>query len=212
MKQFTRLYLQLDQTTKTTEKVEALASYFQHASDNDKLWAIAILSHRRPKRTVTTTLLRQWAAAEAQLPLWLFEESYHVVGDLAETLTLILPEPSSITDFSLTHWIHFIRSLEFVSVEEKRISIVEAWNQLQANEKFVFNKLITGAFRLGVSQQLLVKALAKVTGSSESTLAHRLMGHWSPDTISFSELLTDSMADVSKPYPFYLAYPLESDI
>jgi DNA ligase-1 len=95
MKRFTQLFLQLDQTTKITEKVEALVSYFQQTNDRDKVWAIGMLSHRRPKRTVNTKLLRQWAAEEAQLPLWLLEESYHVVGDLAETLSLVLPTPAS---------------------------------------------------------------------------------------------------------------------
>ena len=94
MKHFAALVMALDQTTKTNERVRALADYFDRVSDRDKLWTIAILSHRRPKRTVTTTLLRSWAAEKAGLPLWLFEESYHIVGDLAETIALLLPPPS----------------------------------------------------------------------------------------------------------------------
>ena len=91
MKYFAALFKQLDQTTKTNTKVKALADYFAKVDDKDRMWTMAILSHRRPKRTVTTTLLRQWAASYANLPQWLFEESYHIVGDLAETITLLLP-------------------------------------------------------------------------------------------------------------------------
>lgn len=91
MEHFVQLFSRLDQTTKTNDKVDALATYFATVGEQDKLWTMALLSHRRPKRTVTTTLLREWAAELSQLPLWLFEESYHVVGDLAETIALRFP-------------------------------------------------------------------------------------------------------------------------
>ena len=91
MKRFARLFAELDQTTKTNAKVAALAEYFREAGESDKLWTIALLSHKRPRRTVTTTLLREWSAEAAGIPDWLFEESYPIVGDLAETIALILP-------------------------------------------------------------------------------------------------------------------------
>ena len=92
MKHFTELFLSLDQTTKTTQKTNALVRFFEQASAQDKVWAIALFSHRRPRRTVTTTLLREWAAEKAGIPSWLFEETYHVVGDLAETIAKVIPE------------------------------------------------------------------------------------------------------------------------
>ena len=203
----------LDQTTKTLSKIEALVNYFDQAEEEDKQWAIAILSHRRPRRTVNTSLLRSWAAESGGIPQWLFDESYHVVGDLAETIALVLPEAARRTDHSLTYWINFIRSLGDLEEEEKKKMIQEAWSGLQRYEKFVFNKLITGGFRMGVSQKLMVKALAKHTGISESQLAHRLMGNWTPDNITYQELIhsENPHVDLSKPYPFYLAYALEED-
>jgi len=105
MKAFANLFSALDQTTKTNTKVAALAAYFDEAEEQDKLWAIAILSHRRPKRAVNTTLLRTWAAELSEYPLWLFEDSYHVVGDLAETIALFLPPPSSQSSKTLSDWI-----------------------------------------------------------------------------------------------------------
>jgi DNA ligase 1 len=210
---FTRLFTSLDQTTKTLAKIKALIEYFTQASDQDKLWAIALLSHRRPKRTVNATYLAQWANELSQLPAWLFEESYHVVGDLAETITLVLPAEYEPSNFSLTYWIDFIKALENKDVEEKKQQIVWAWQRLSESERFVFNKLITGGFRIGVSQQLMVKALAKYANVKESTVAHRLMGNWSPDINVFEELVyTTDESDISRPYPFYLAYALDSPV
>ena len=213
MKHFTKLFTDLDQTTKTLGKIKALIEYFEVASDQDKLWAIALLSHRRPKRTVNATYLAQWANDLSGLPAWLFEESYHVVGDLAETITLVLPSEYEHSDYSLTYWMDFIKDLENRDVEDKKQQIRWAWQRLNESERFVFNKLITGGFRIGVSQQLMVKALAKYAHVQESTVAHRLMGNWSPDINVFEELVysTDE-ADISRPYPFYLAYALDGSV
>ena len=210
---FAALFMELDQTTKTLGKIKALIEYFQKAPDQDKLWAIALLSHRRPKRTVNASYLAQWADELSQLPAWLFEESYHVVGDLAETITLVLPSGHEPSGFSLTYWMDFIKDLANKEVEEKKEKITWAWARLGESERFVFNKLITGGFRIGVSQQLMVKALAKYANAKENVIAHRLMGNWSPDLNTFQELVfaTDE-TDVSKPYPFYLAYALDQPV
>src|SRR6186997_1496277 len=124
MKNFTQLFTELDQTTKTLTKIDALVSYFEKVSDEDKLWAIALLSHRRPKRTVNATYLAQWANELSGLPEWLFYESYTVVGDLAETITLVLPAEFEASDFTLTYWIDFIKSLEPMEVAEKKEKIL----------------------------------------------------------------------------------------
>ncbi len=210
MKKFTALFTEIDHTTKTLDKTKALANYFTHASDEDKLWAMALLSHRRPKRTVNASLLAQWATELSGLPIWLFEESYHTVGDLAETITLVLPPPKEQSDSSLTHWINYIKSLESNDIESKKEKILWAWDRLAEEERFVFNKLITGGFRVGVSQQLMVKALARYSKVKENILAHRLMGNWSPENGDFQQLVfSEETNDISRPYPFYLAYSLE---
>ncbi|RVT84061.1 ATP-dependent DNA ligase [Rhodobacteraceae bacterium CCMM004] len=211
MKRFAALFTALDQTTKINPKVAALADYFAEAPEDDRLWTVALLSGRRPKRTVTTTLLREWAAARAGLPLWLFEECYPIVGDLAETIALILPPPERREDRSLTAWIGEIRALSALPPEDRRARILAAWDVLDRTERFVFNKLITGGFRMGVSQKLMTRALSRATDIPEPDLAHRLMGDWSPDTVSFETLIRapDPTVDLSKPYPFYLAYQLD---
>ncbi len=117
------------------------------------------------------------------------------------------------SDESLAYWIAFIQQLEPLTIDEKKEKILWAWNRLAQTERFVFNKLITGGFRMGVSQQLMVKALARYAGIEESVLAHKLMGQWSPQQTTLNQLLeANDGHDTSKPYPFYLAYALEEDI
>ncbi|CAM4203499.1 ATP-dependent DNA ligase [Palleronia rufa] len=211
MRLFTALFTRLDQTTRTNAKVDALAGYFADAPETDRLWTIALLSGRRPKRAVTANLLREWAAERAAIPLWLFEESYPIVGDLAETIALVLPDATRASDHSLTHWITTIRALAPRDEADKRAAILDAWDQLDARERFVFNKLLTGGFRMGVSQKLMTRALSRATGIEEADLAHRLMGDWTPETTSFDALIRahDPSVDLSRPYPFYLAYQLD---
>ena len=189
MKEFAELIRKIDSTNKTNVKVDALTQYFREASPKDKVWTIAILSHRRPPRPVNTTLLRTWATELAHIPLWLFEESYHIVGDLAETIALIIPASEESTEKSLTQFLEEMIALKKKSDEEKREYLHENWTNLNYYERFVFTKLITGSFRIGVSQKLMTRALAKATDIDIDVLAYKLMGNWDPKKISFQELI-----------------------
>ena len=212
MKRFSALFQALDQTTRTNAKVAALAEYFAKAPEPDRVWTIALLSGRRPKRTVTTTRLREWAAEKAGIPLWLFEEAYPIVGDLAETIALVLPEGGARRKMSLTDQITEIRGFAAIEEDARKQAILAAWDGYGREERFVFNKLITGGWRMGVSQKLVTRALARATGIAEPELAHRLMGDWTPESTTFERLILapDPAADLSKPYPFYLAYQLDA--
>ncbi|SMC35862.1 ATP-dependent DNA ligase [Cellulophaga tyrosinoxydans] len=214
MKNFASLIKTLDSTTKTNTKVAALAEYFAKASDTDKVWTIAILSHRRPPRPVNTTLLRQWASELSNIPLWLFEESYHIVGDLAETIALVIPSNPLQTDKSLTEFLEEMILLKKKPEEKKKEYLYNNWKALDYYERFVFTKLITGGFRIGVSQKLMTKALSKATEINEDILAYKLMGNWDPKTITFQELILEENENdyLSKPYPFYLAYAIENEV
>ena len=214
MKQFAQLIKTLDGTNKTNVKVEALSQYFKAANDEDKVWTIAILSHRRPPRPVNTTLLRTWAAELSNIPMWLFEESYHIVGDLAETIALVVPSSEKGTEKSLTAFLQEMIALKQKSEEEKKKYLFQHWSVLDYYERFVFNKLITGSFRIGVSQKLMTRALSKATGIEEDILAYKLMGNWDPNEISFQDLLLEEKESdyLSKPYPFFLAYAVEDDV
>ncbi len=211
MKHFATLFAALDSTTKTAPKTAALAAYFRAAPPPDRVWTIALLSGRRPRRAVTATELRLWAAEAAGIPLWLFEEAYPIVGDLAETIALVLPPPAQISDKSLTETLTGLIALTGQPVETRRAAILAAWDALPHDARFLFNKLITGGFRMGVSQGLMTRALGQATGVAETTLAHRLMGAWDPARMTFDTLIAGDGQEGSQPYPFALASPLEAD-
>lgn len=211
MKAFAALFQKLDQTTKTTVKTKALTEYFKQAPEADKLCTVALFSGRRPRRVITTTRLREWAAERAGQPLWLFEECYPVVGDLAETIALFLPPPNQTSDQDLSFWINALIDVSQADEAQRKAFVLDAWDQLDTSERFLFNKLITGGFRIGVSQKLMTRALAAATGRDEAELAHRLMGDWTPETVTWHALIEadDHAAAASRPYPFYLAHALD---
>ncbi len=210
MNRFAALFAALDETTKTGAKTATLAAYFRDAPDRDRIATIALLSHRRPRRAVTATELRLWAAEAAGIPDWLFEESYAVAGDLAETIAHLLPPPRRMSDRTLSDWLDHLVTLQGQPAEVRRAAILAAWDSLAPPERFVFNKLITGGFRMGVSQGLMTRALSQATGVDAMTMAHRLMGDWSPATTTFAALIAGG-DDAARPYPFALASALDVD-
>ncbi|GAA4334558.1 ATP-dependent DNA ligase [Mucilaginibacter gynuensis] len=211
MKAFAQLFLSLDETNKTNEKVRVLKEYFTSVPDSDKMHMLALFTGRRPKRPINSTLVRNWAIEVSNIPAWLFEESYHVVGDLAETMALLMPANENSSHKSLTEWIAEINEIATRTEEERKLWLVESWAMLDSQERFVFNKLLTGSFRVGVSQNLVIKALADISGIEAPTLTHRIMGSWMPETYHYPQLIQAQGAadDISRPYPFFLAYPIQ---
>jgi DNA ligase-1 len=215
VKRFARLFAAIDETTRTNEKVDAMVAYFADAEPADAAWVVYFLSGGRPKRLVPVRRLAQWARDEANVPDWLFDECYEAVGDLAETVSLLLPDAAASDDQPLARWMEeTVLPLARQSEADQRATAVGAWRRLAGAERFVFNKLITGSFRVGVSQQLVVRALARASGVGEGVIAHRLSGSWRPDARSFAALIAERTddADISRPYPFYLAYALEDGL
>jgi len=215
MKEFALLITKLGTSTKTNEKLDALSYYFATADDADKVWVIALFSGRRPKRILSSGFLSLWCMGVADLPAWLFEESYHTVGDLAETIALLLPETNTNgqPDKSLSYFIDSFISMEKADEAVKKDFVINSWMTMTKDERFVFNKLLTGNFRIGVSQKMIVNALAKTVQLEPSIIAHRISGNWDPSTTTFNDLLSEEAANIdhSKPYPFYLAYALDAD-
>lgn len=211
MKAFAQLFQSLDETNKTNEKVAILKDYLNTVPDEDKMNMLALFTGRRPKRPINSTLVRTWALEVSHIPGWLFEESYHVVGDLAETMALLMPVSETSSSKTLTEWINEINTIGNQSEEERKNWLLSSWAMLDTQERFVFNKVLTGSFRVGVSQSLVVKALAEVTGMAATTLTHRLMGSWMPDTYTYAQLTQEAQEeeDISRPYPFFLAYPIQ---
>ncbi len=216
MRSFAELVTKLGTSTKTNDKLDALVNYFAVADGKDKVWVIAIFSGRRPRRAVNSTQLAGYCVELTGLPFWLFEESYHTVGDLAETISLLLPKNESVEETSnakpLHYYIEKLKTIEKESEEIRKEFILDSWKTMTTSERFVFNKLITGGFRIGVSQKLMVNALAKTVNIEPSVIAHRISGNWDPSTITFEEILSEHSTDWSKPYPFYLAYAIEEGV
>ena len=214
MKRFARLFSEIDETTRTTEKVDAMARYFTDVAPADAAWAVHFLGGNRPKRLLAARRLAGWAMELADVPEWLFDECYEAVGDLAETITLLLPEGVEGDARPLHAWIESVLlALPGRSEPQQREVMRQAWRSLGGAERFVWNKLITGGWRVGVSRQLVVRALARVSGVDEGTIAHRLTGKWTPTAAAFQALVAadTSDADRSRPYPFFLAHALEGE-
>lgn len=215
MKAFAGLFTALDETNSTNRKVDALAAYFRQAPAEDAAWTVSFLIGRKPRQVVPARRLMEWAAELAEVPEWLFEASYDVVGDLAETITLLLQPSGKSSRLPLHHWVkERLLPLRTLEPEDQRREIESAWKEMDTAQRFVWNKLITGGFRVGVSQKLVVRALAEVSGIEAAVIAHRLMGHWQPSKRFYDRLLSPDTrdADISRPYPFYLAYPLEGSV
>ena len=214
MKHFSDLISSIEITNKTNAKIDALVYYFNTATNKDKLWIITLFTGKRPPRPVKTALMRQWCMEITGYPEWLFLESYSNVGDLAETIALMLPDPTHHIEKSLNEWMKELKSLTSKSDEEKKQYVLNAWSGLQMQERFIFNKLIGGSFRIGVSKKTLVNALSKYSGIDANQLMHSIIGNWDMDSISFEDLLQGEHInyDNSKPYPFCLAYALEKDL
>ena len=215
MKAFAELYAALDETNGATAKVEALAAYLRAAPPEDAAWAVSFLIGRRPKRLLESRKLAEWAIAESAVPDWLFGDCFHAVGDFAETIALLLPDPAASTPLPLTYWVEQ-RLLPLASADDaaRRSSLVRAWREMDERQRFVWNKLITGEFRVGVSQNLVVRAIAAASGLATETVSHRLMGDWRPTAGFWRQLVAPevAVADISRPYPFFLAYPLEGEV
>lgn len=214
MKHFSELISAIEITNKTNAKIDALVAYFQTAPNKDKLWVISLFTGKRPSRPVKTTLMRQWCTDITGYPEWLFLESYSNVGDLGETIALMLPNPTQRIEKSLSEWMQELIALKPKSDAVKKDYVLHAWSGLQMQERLIFNKLIGGSFRIGVSKKTLVNALAKYSGIDANQLMHSVIGNWDIHSISFEDLLHGEHInyDNSKPYPFCLAYSLEKEL
>ena len=220
MRRFAQLYMALDASTATTDKLAALQAYLATAPDEDAAWAVYVLAGGRPRQVVPTALLRETACAMAGIDDWLFEASYQAVGDLAETIAHVLPPPvAGADDAGLAGWMEQrLLPLRGLPPAEQALRLREAWSMLDATGRFLLVKLIGGGFRVGVSKLLVTRALAAVSGLDATLVAQRLMG-WTdakraPTAERYRALLdpaTTAQAQASQPYPFFLAHALHAE-
>lgn len=214
MRRFTRLFTELDATASTGEKLASLEAYFAEVRPEDACWGLALLTGNRPKGAASTAILRAMALEITGYPDWLLTECHGAVGDLSETIALLLPEPGAGTDEPLHRTMQDrVLALIGTSVETKRAIIRDAWSAFGSDERLVYHKLIRGGFRLGVQKRLVTRALASVAGIEPDVMAHRLIGSFDPTPQAYEALLSPETSDdhAARPYPFFLAHPLEAD-
>ncbi|WP_024697394.1 ATP-dependent DNA ligase [Pseudomonas avellanae] len=219
MKAFAELYAQLDATTSSNAKLAAMREYFEHADPQDAAWAVYFLSGGRPRQLVPTRVLREQAMTLASLPEWLFEESYQAVGDLAETLSLLLPQADHSNDEGLATWMEDkLLPLRGLPPEELAARLPMFWSQLDRSSLMVCIKLITGSFRVGVSKLLVTRALAALADIDSKRVAQRLVGYTDlshrPSAERYLKLIAPESEDEhaqrgGQPYPFFLAHSLQ---
>lgn len=222
MRDFAKLYEDLDSTTGTNAKIEAMADYFRTSEPADSAWALYFLTGRRLKRFISSARIREWTEELTGVPDWLFQESYNAVGDTAEVCALLLDaaviDPASVQelpDLSLSKWMEerILPLVPLIETEQKQF-VTAWWRALTRSEIYILNKLLTGSFRVGVSQSLVARALAAVSGLDVAEISHRLMGEWKPEPEWYRHLISTegATAPISRPYPFFLASPLEASI
>ena len=214
MRLFTDLYTALDQTNKTNEKVEAMREYFEQAPPADAAWAFYFLSGRKPRQIVPSRKLRDWAIEQAGIPEWLYEESRDTVGDGSETIALLLPNNSSTDDTPLRVLVEDqLLPLRGAPEDVQREAVTSAWARMNYSQRLVYNKLISGAFRVGVSQQLVVRALSQISEVPVDVITHRAMGDWEPTPEFFTGLLNEHLetdeTPIARPFPFHLAHQMD---
>ena len=214
MHRFSSLFDAIDRTTSTNAKVAAMADYFAEAPREDAAWAVFFLTGRRLKRLVPSAAIQEWTLAATGLPSWILYECWAVVGDGAEIAALMLDQlpaaPSE--ELPLSKWVEErILPLKTLSPELQQSRVAEWWRRLDRLQRFMLLKLLTGEFRVGVSQTLVVRAVAQAAGLPPTTIAARLMGEWTPSAEWFSSVLSHERTedDRSRPYPFCLASPLD---
>jgi DNA ligase-1 len=221
MREFARLYAELDETTATNRKLDALQTYFANAAPENAAWAVYFLAGGKPRQAVPSKLLRQYAIEYAGLDEWLFDESYSAVGDMAETIAHILPPPTRHSDVGLAEWMQErIGPLRGADPATIRAALFGFWDELDWRERFLLVKLIGGGFRVGVSKLLVTRALAALAAVDSKLIAQRLMG-WTdgsvrPTAAGFLQLIAQQSMDEHKrrggqPYPFFLAHQLQGE-
>ncbi|MCE3269608.1 MAG: ATP-dependent ligase-like protein [Ramlibacter sp.] len=220
MKRFARLFSELDATTSTNEKVEALTRYFDEAPPRDAAWAVYFLSGGKPRQVVKTASLVTLACQMAQIEYWLFDEAYQQVGDLAETIALVLPRGDEPSDVGLATWVEDrLLPLRGLPEEEVAQRVAGYWQELDTLGRFLLIKLVGGGFRVGVSKLLVQRALATHAGIDAKRVAQRMMGYTdgkampSPERyealIAKAEEGVPEQRDEGQPYPFFLAHQLD---
>ena len=133
------------------------------------------------------------------------------MGDLAETIARCCPRRRDATTLRWrTGWRSACCRCAAPPADGARRA-AGAWRELDPDGRFVMNKLITGAFRVGVSQRWCIRALAEVSGVEPRVVAAPPDGRLEADAGVLpraDRAPSRRPPHLSRPYPFFLAHPL----
>jgi len=210
LKNFTKLILGLLGAVKNEDKTEIIINYLSIARNEDKLWMIYLLTGGKIKKCVSAEIIRKCALEHTALPVWLFDECLQRVGDLPETISLLIQQPESISNYSLSYWIQYIETIRSLMPNEQIEKVHQAWSILPPKDIYIFNKIAAGTIRITVNEKLLAVALSIHTGLSKNVLAKKLINKWHPQETTYLEFISndESKTDITKPYYFFPASPL----
>jgi DNA ligase-1 len=215
MKNFASLYKELDETTRPDFKIQSLINYFRSVTSSDAAWAVSLLLGRKIQKIVSVRKLQEWSVELSQIPAWLFSECRDNVGDLTETVSLILPDNEYSETIPLQTLIEeYLIPLYIQKNDLRKEKIVYVWHQLNSSERYIWNKLVSGSFHMDILSDLVIKALAGFCGVDEMIISYRLAGNWFPSAVFFNMLCTpENKTDIPiKPYPFNKAINLNQNI
>jgi len=210
MKAMAELFRSLDESASPGEQTEVLSLYLSSRPNDERLWALYFLSGHRLKRHMSTAQLKALAGEVSGIPPWLIDESYHAIGNVAETAALLLPRPEAESTRSVSDWMEFLGKLPGLEQPRREEMITRSWRELTLLERVFFNRILTGVFRPSISRNLICKSLASISGTDPAAIAHRIQGDWHPNTITFAQLTArrGRSDEISRSYPFFLAQSL----
>ena len=220
LNKFSKLFEDLDSNNSSNKKVNSLTKYFKLNNNLNNILTIYLLIGKKNKRFISGKSLREYYANIYKIPKWLIDECYSKVGDSAEVISLLLQdkllEKNIKDDISLNELINeILPKLKKLDENKKKLYIKSLWEKISKDNQLIFNKILSGTFRIGVSKGLVVKAISNMTGVDESIILHRLMGELEPIEETYMFLINQKLEQKEldyKPYPFQLANTFDERI
>tara|TARA_Y100001970_G_scaffold260325_1_gene342305 strand:+ start:28204 stop:29844 length:1641 start_codon:yes stop_codon:yes gene_type:complete len=218
---FSKLFSDLDSNNSTNKKIEILINYLESNLPIENACTILLLLGKSNKRFISGKKLRTFFNEIYNLPIWLIEVCYSKVGDSAEVISLLSKEhiknnDKNFRNISVNSLIkEILPELNKLEDEKKKLRLKYIWENIPSSNHLVFNKILTGTFRVGVSRGIITKSISKLVNIDESIISHRLMGELKPELEDYNFLINNALELEElnyKPYPFQLAKPFEQKI
>jgi DNA ligase 1 len=213
MNRFAELLDSLLFTPSRNGKLRLMREYFASQPDPERGWALAALTGELVFAEAKPGQVR--ALAMARVDPELFAWSLDFVGDLAETVSLIWPEPEQHHEGEPPRLSEIVETLRLASRADVGTHLAEWLDRLDATGRWALLKLVTGALRIGVSARLAKSALAEGAGVTVEEIEEIWHGLAPPYEPLFAWLAGKAprpeIGELPNFTPLMLAQPLEED-